>query len=297
MKYCTYPSSPSSLRSENTLDKDALVNRLASLTRASVPTLSIEPTFPSHPTTTLPLKHYQSILLTVSSKASNQQAMATSSPSVKRAFRHDPRSHTAIVHRPTLPTTIQTSLLSVGMRIRKSVSDGYQNSAKPSKSLQPTTAAQSNGSCRQNLRPLGLMPYCGILRTGNLQQEQSYDEPDQDEVPALDWDLDGYPSSQESTSAIPHQRLIKAPGKRCYDDEDSDSISHPDPLGSHPLQNVKLSHPDALRPILQPKTRRFSRMLPIKETHDSCTIMDIDDFEDATFLRFEDCMEQENEFV
>ena len=182
------------------------------------------------------------------------------------------------------------------MRIRKSVSEGYQNAAlKASKT-------QGSGSYRQPAVP-GLMPYCGIFRTGNLQpqeeKEECYRRLDfEDEVPALEWDLEGYPSSQESTSTISHHSPpIKAPNKRCYEDEDSDSVSYPNPLGSHPLPQFKLSQPDALRPILQPKTRRFSRMLPVKETRDSCTIMDIDDFEDASFLKFEDCMERENEWV
>ncbi|KAG7010010.1 hypothetical protein G7Y79_00001g002820 [Physcia stellaris] len=233
--------------------------------------------------------------------------MATSTRSVKRPFRHNPRHDTAPApHAPQLPATIQTSLLSVGMRIRKSVSEGYQNTAlKASKSAQLT---QSTGSCRQNLGVAapGLMPYCGILRTGNLVQQQEEEEEekerdreldDDDEVPALEWDLDGYPSSQESTATVSRHPPVKAPGKRCYQDEDSDGISYPNPLGSHPLPQIKLSQPDALRPILQPKTRRCSRVLPIKETQDSCTIMDIDDFEDATFLKFEDCMVRENEWV
>ena len=50
--------------------------------------------------------------------------MATSnSRSVKRAFRHTPEG-TTTPHRPALPATTQVSLLSVGMRIRKSVVDG-----------------------------------------------------------------------------------------------------------------------------------------------------------------------------
>ena len=50
--------------------------------------------------------------------------MATStSHSVKRAFRHTPKND-ATPHGPILPATIQTSLLSVGMRIRKSVVEG-----------------------------------------------------------------------------------------------------------------------------------------------------------------------------
>ena len=47
----------------------------------------------------------------------------TTSRSVKRAFRHAPKSD-ATPHGPILPATIQTSLLSVGMRIRKSIVEG-----------------------------------------------------------------------------------------------------------------------------------------------------------------------------
>ena len=142
-----------------------------------------------------------------------------------------------------------------------------------------------------------MVPYCGILRTGNLRQEEQRGDWSQDEVPALDWDTDEFALSQESATSVssvaslPFRLPGKALGKRCHEDEDSDTRLLPNPLRPYPPQQTSLPHVNALRPMLQPKTRKPNQTKGLREPSHA---MDIDDFEEAPFLRFGDCMEQEN---
>ena len=220
------------------------------------------------------------------------QAMAASTRSVKRPFHHDSKYDPTVSQLPTLPAKIQTSLLSVGMRVRKSVKEGYQNTPKHSK----VDIEQDDGSIRSNGGSQGLLPYCGILRTGNIQQEYHLQPWEQEDIPALNWDRDGFPSSQESAASISTVASTTSPkgmGKRCYEDEDDDyhHLVLPSPLRSHPPQQSILPYTNALRPMLQPKTRKVSRKPQAKDIQESTPMMDIDDFEEAGFLRFEDCGE------
>lgn len=145
-----------------------------------------------------------------------------------------------------------------------------------------------------------MVPYCGVLWTGNLRQEEQREDANQDGVPALDWDTDEFPSSQESAASVPSVASLplclpgKALGKRCHEDEDGVNLLLPNPPRSHPPQQTSLPHMNALRPMLQPKTRKPSQGTMVKGLHESSHAIDIDDFEEATFLRFEDCIEQEN---
>ena len=158
-------------------------------------------------------------------------------------------------------------------------------------------AAAINIGCQRSPSFTTLLPYCGILRTGNLRQEEHRN---QDEISTLDWDTGECRSTQKSTASVssapspPFRLPGKALGKRCHEDEDSDILLLPNPLRSHPPQKTSLPHVNALRPILQPKTRKPNRGTMTKGLQESSHAMDIDDFQEVAFLRFEDCMEQEN---
>lgn len=76
--------------------------------------------------------------------------------------------------KPTLPVAIQSSLLNVGMRVRKSVPEGYKNQAKPvvRSSISSGDHDDVNRQCSRRgivRRPIELMPYCGILHVGGLE--------------------------------------------------------------------------------------------------------------------------------
>ncbi|KAF2199385.1 hypothetical protein GQ43DRAFT_442529 [Delitschia confertaspora ATCC 74209] len=81
---------------------------------------------------------------------------------------------------PTLPATVQSSLLNVGMRVRKSVPEGYKTHVKPTNlpsiqtTLSPVTIAKNVKPPRdpvpdayQHAREL--LPFCGLHKVGGLE--------------------------------------------------------------------------------------------------------------------------------
>jgi len=225
--------------------------------------------------------------------------MTTSSRPVKRVFRHYSNQSSNPLQGPDLSASIQTSLLNVGMRIRKSVPEGYKTKPKAPTSSNSYAPFHVDGSLHRSYSPAGLLPYCGILKTGNLEQGPT---PLQDDVPRLDFsnDDDAFPSSQESilSDVPPGDRFASLPllvnsNKRPHDEQEELNPTHPDPLRSHPFGNANATHVMALRPMLQPKTRKAQ---PVSETirkGQGGEGMDLDDFEEAGFLRFEDAMRDE----
>lgn len=74
-----------------------------------------------------------------------------------------------------VPANVQASLLNVGMRVRKSVPEGY----KTHKTHPPNPGAASPPANKTppNLapaRPAELLPFCGLHKTGGYQQQQPY---------------------------------------------------------------------------------------------------------------------------
>ncbi|OBT77755.1 hypothetical protein VF21_03833 [Pseudogymnoascus sp. 05NY08] len=143
---------------------------------------------------------------------------------------------------PVLPATVQSSLLNVGMRVRKSVPEGYKtgsyssfalfsDQAPPSKpqqqSQQQRRVKQAPGSAARELAP-----FCGIMKVGGLavqapQAEEYFDDDDEvldeDDVPGM--------SSQGSTlsaySTTTHKRRLSASSVGS-DDEGAAQYSWPD---------------------------------------------------------------------
>ncbi|KAM3068440.1 hypothetical protein ACMFMG_009579 [Clarireedia jacksonii] len=71
---------------------------------------------------------------------------------------------------PTLPHPIQSSLLSVGMRIRKSVPEGYKTGSPPSTITPKYRGTRPRAGMRE------LTPFCGLMKTGGLAvQGQGWD--------------------------------------------------------------------------------------------------------------------------
>ncbi|RDL36155.1 uncharacterized protein BP5553_06767 [Venustampulla echinocandica] len=163
--------------------------------------------------------------------------------------RHERRSPS-----PALPQTVQANLLSVGMRVRKSVPEGYKTgtqysgfglfstSTAPPSQPQPQPQRASPAPKKEaggRPRARELTPFCGILKVGGLSMQQwgiydssgvgggdSYDEED-DEEEEEDDDMPGL-SSQGSTISASSVDSIRfgVPGagnankRRFFDDED-----------------------------------------------------------------------------
>lgn len=134
----------------------------------------------------------------------SQQSSITSyfSPSIAGSSFPAKAKGTNSIASPDLPLHIQSNLLSVGMRIRKSVPEGYKTGSDHSAfTLFDESAAsqtrQGLGSRSVSTPSIGrarareLTPWCGILKVGGMAQ-QAVDE-DEDDMPFL--------SSQESAAS------------------------------------------------------------------------------------------------
>ncbi|KAG4440646.1 hypothetical protein IFR05_003880 [Cadophora sp. M221] len=176
-----------------------------------------------------------------------ETATADSRQSIYSLPQQPSTSHTS--NAPSLPHSVQSNLLNVGMRVRKSVPEGYKtgsysaftlfadNTTSPSS---PTSATMSNATSPSvKTRPRSgnreLTPFCGILKVGGMagQQWGIYNpggaagdmEEDtsssEDEIPFL--------SSQGSTISNSSVEKAITPGgnkRRFFEDEDLVSNSN-----------------------------------------------------------------------
>jgi hypothetical protein len=123
---------------------------------------------------------------------------------------------------PVLPSTVQSNLLSVGMRVRKSVPEGYKTKGtsafklwtdnSPVNTTTSATQAPIKGASRE------LLPFCGINKVGGLDTQPDFDR--DDEVP----DLDAIPEltmSQESVESFDGSR------KRFFDEDEDELVGSP----------------------------------------------------------------------
>ena len=207
---------------------------------------------------------------------------------------------------PVLPATIQSSLLNVGMRVRKSVPEGYKTKQKMFCDLSKPFGASTSKSNRTRSASTtfnGLLPYCDILKVGGY--ESRLPVPEETDLPPLQSDPDdwGFSSSQESNiSTISNTSLI-APAhvpiatissnkrrREDADEEDLDLESQPVSPRSRPISHTRMPNLNDIRTIALPKPRRkVSQAEEIEESE----MMDVGDFGEATFLRpdlLEECL-------
>ncbi|KAK3335435.1 ribonucleotide reductase inhibitor-domain-containing protein [Cercophora scortea] len=113
---------------------------------------------------------------------------------------------------PILPHHIQSSLINVGMRVRKSVPEGYKTGggggiyptfslwSESSSDLKPTPSAPL--PARQTSAMRELTPFCGINKVGGLAVQPS---PDLDDMPGLTSSQDSLASTASTASRpTPH---------------------------------------------------------------------------------------------
>ncbi|KAL5353642.1 hypothetical protein ACLOAV_001680 [Pseudogymnoascus australis] len=148
---------------------------------------------------------------------------------------------------PVLPATVQSSLLNVGMRVRKSVPEGYKTGSYSSFALfsdqaPPPSKPQQQQQQKRRVKqvPGGatreLAPFCGIMKVGGLavQAPQAVDEEymddddevlDEDDVPGMS--SQGSTLSAYSTTAT-HKRRLSASSSASDDDEGAAQYSWAD---------------------------------------------------------------------
>ncbi|KAL2818327.1 ribonucleotide reductase inhibitor-domain-containing protein [Aspergillus granulosus] len=226
--------------------------------------------------------------------------------------------YSALTHSPTpvVPAKIQASLLSVGMRVRKSVAEGYRTHHAKAIDEKHTTTTTSSSTREEKKRTYSvatrseLAPFSGM---GRSSQYTPYPGPSTyQQLPehTITTDEDAFslaPSSQESVdsqsySAPPPPPIIK---KRTHTDFDFDFEPYEDEDGInldftgmddgwqdsprlHPFHGAgaapgtNLHGRTILSPTLNQQRRRF---LAAKHKPGAGNPMDVDDFEEPAFLR------------
>ncbi|KAF2816049.1 uncharacterized protein BDZ99DRAFT_127616 [Mytilinidion resinicola] len=224
-------------------------------------------------------------------------------PSITAFFARPDQSDSSIPHitttpAPALPSSVQASLLNVGMRVRKSVPEGYKNkqreldngdaySVKPVQQLPTETYSH----------PRELLPFCGLHKIGGFAEQPVHTPSSNDwgwptqpvnSQPHLHlfttpFSSQGSTNSNISTDSAPARQLNANSHKRSFDDAANDvfplsntnSLFAPlddeepvSPMSSTPPPNAyPISHtampqlsPQPLRPFAQPRTRGMQRL-------------------------------------
>ena len=194
--------------------------------------------------------------------------------------------------RPAYPDCVQAGLIQVGMRIRKSVEEGYKTGDSSSvfklfsDGRNPTDLARRHhpaGVSAASQREL--MPLCGIHKTGGLSCQPNVSTID--EAPSLD-DLPAVSSYQESFSGSsqPPMSQTVSSRKRLYDENDEADIPVEHRLKMQqewldgeisPRTMAPLDFRQ--RPMAVPRGRGGKRALAEGQEN-----MVVDDFQDADFL-------------
>ncbi|MCJ1379560.1 hypothetical protein MMC17_002661 [Xylographa soralifera] len=167
---------------------------------------------------------------------------------------------------PSLPADVQASLLQVGMRVRKSIPEGYKTLA-PAKSTTTTKTSPAEPT-PTNPPSSELAPFCGINKVGGYGYQLHTD----DDAGSC------FPSSQESSaSSMAPPASPPSTKKRGWSVGSDDLVEH--------INVFRESMSPPLRPIAQPKTR--VRRSPRSNAWGGCEhdVMEWDDFEEAQFLQ------------
>ncbi|KAK1976698.1 ribonucleotide reductase inhibitor-domain-containing protein [Colletotrichum cereale] len=189
-----------------------------------------------------------------------------------------------------LPSDVQSNLLSVGMRVRKSVPEGYKTGTYSSFKLPtdnaerrtPVVRATNTAGNLNTIAPHELLPFCGINKVGGLASQPSYaseSEYEEEGVPGLD-DVPGLTSSQETVEGTANDGRSK---KRFFVEEETD-----EPVqmwANHTAWLESEVSPRSLTPSGWANARPFavprkSRRKPAAEQEN----LVVDDFDDADFL-------------
>ncbi|MCJ1277064.1 hypothetical protein MMC21_004873 [Puttea exsequens] len=206
-----------------------------------------------------------------------------------------------------LPATIQASLLNVGMRVRKSVSEGYNIKSKTfcgnlaSHSDPPFTSTHlvdHGGSIPPGFSVL--LPYCGSLKAGGFYSEEEQQlAPVEEELPPLqldykDWSLPPTQESYVSTDTVdaPVPKATPGPNKCRREDADKEDVdldSQPMSQRSRPISHTPMPNLNQMRPVALTRTRRKPvKLLELKESE----MLDIDDLGEAGVFRPDEWSQQ-----
>ncbi|OQE40913.1 hypothetical protein PENCOP_c005G04129 [Penicillium coprophilum] len=174
---------------------------------------------------------------------------------------------------PVVPAKVQSSLLSVGMRVRKSVADGYRTHMSKTEEKAPLPAAVAQHPRAQPYhasRRSELSPFSGTGKSSSHDDYLVTDDGDAYSIP---------PSSQDSVVSFAlggQKRALELDGDILVDEDVDESFNN---FGRSWHEN------SYGRTILSPNLGQSRRILAVRHSKIEQPTMDMDDFEEATFLR------------
>ena len=174
--------------------------------------------------------------------------------------------------KPALPSSVEANLLSVGMRIRKSVPEGYKTVGPSAFKLwtdsTPLPAQRATGPAGVRASSRELLPFCGINKIGGLDTQPEFEV--EDDVPGLDA-IPGLTMSQESADSMDGGYEVSR--KRIFD-EDEEDVNDSGALVASEYGNTRV--------LAVPKSRT-KKALVYRDAGQENMAVD-DDFPDAEFL-------------
>ena len=195
---------------------------------------------------------------------------------------------------PPIPAETQSSLLTVGMRVRKSVPEGYKTHKTlpieefPFPSTAPVSATRTRPAYNTtNSRELA--PFCGLHKIGGLSSQGSFDAPPSSAPPTLPAGRDPISSmpslSLSQTTLSSTQRSIvsnAAPGlsnKRSYVEDIEDDLD----AYFDEVEAEEQMAPIEGRRIARLKNSPYKQAIGGVRVYNPTSGVD-GDFEEATFL-------------
>jgi hypothetical protein len=227
-----------------------------------MPSIVTNPTMPASNSTLSKRRRFQTPITSFFPSASSESHTADG-----HAVSHNHYSASTFSATPMVPAKVQASLLSVGMRVRKSVADGYktQLSLEAEKSKVAVVATESHPAqpYHGNIRLAELTPFSGLSKSISEPHSVYNDDGDAFSLP---------PSSQESITSTGSYASVLNGQKRSFDFEDN--VYADEHFGNEPGQDIPRG-----RTILSPRRRLLVQDITNQPK------MDLDDFEEASFLR------------
>ncbi|PLN83413.1 hypothetical protein BDW42DRAFT_164826 [Aspergillus taichungensis] len=209
----------------------------------------------------------------------------TANPTDTPHLSHNHYAATTYSPTPIVSAKVQSSLLSVGMRVRKSVAEGYKT--KPPGHSSMMFAAPETHPVSGRSHTTELAPFSGMTKPGHHDAVAPFSRPSctmhTDELVTDDGDAFSLPpSSQESVDSTLSGQ------KRTLDfDEYEDDISHytnTEWTGLNTTATNMGQAPVSGRTILAPTLGRQRRRFVAAQRQGTMDV-DVDDFEEPSFLR------------
>lgn len=210
-------------------------------------------------------RRFQPPITTFFSSASDTPSTDTYSTS------HNHYAATTFTAHPVLPDMVQSKLMSVGMRVRKSVADGYKTKTELQKEKAVATGVPMDTSSDNGYAELA--SFSGLPRPSQSSFTSNKLVTDDGDAFSLP------PSSQESAASQSFPSAANAQ-KRTLDDVD-DIFADEDVLLGDESWGEATPGPTILSPSLGQQRRH---VLPLQHKSRIATV-DVDDFEEASFLR------------